>query len=312
MYNDTIKVANKIISDTDLAEIFQKMNDEMKENIEISKQEEIQNEKYEREYQHWTAKNFSGTFKCTFNFYDDTNITVDNYEAFITLFDSRLHEVKDMYVGYHYSYWIQNGTDQKLISQSINMNIYEYKMDIDVNLSSEDKKMDDVYELIKSKILNAPERYDRIIKNKTTISYKVGFALGVIPSIIICTLLVFVPMIRELYGMTYVLYPIATIIFGFMIGTFLFTGSLDRLYSTLVPSKKYAGWDSSSGKSVYIDDIEDYKSKSEIIIGKNINNIKNRKAITELEEKYSKYIPTELLVILVISVLIIVISKILI
>ena len=309
MYNDTIKVANKIISDTDLLEIFQKMNEEIKENIELCKQETIQNEKYTDEYQHWTVKNFDGTFKCTFNFYDDTNITVDNYDASIALFDSRLHEIKNLYVRYHFSYWIKNGFDQKLIGQSISMDIHEYKMNITVNLSSEDQKMNDVYELIKTKILNAPEKYDRIIKDKNLITYKVGFALGAIPSIAICTLLVLVPMIRQLYGMTYVLYPIATIIFGLMIGVFLFTGSLERLYSTLAPSKKYAGFDSTKGKSIYTDDIEDYKSKSEIIIGKNINNIKNRKEIAELEEKYTKFIPTELFIILVLSILVIVIGK---
>ena len=309
MYNDTIKVANKIISDTDLLEIFQKMNEEMKENIEICKQETIQNEKFERAYQHWTVKKFEGTFKCAFNFYDDTNITVDNYDAFISLFDSRLPEVKNMNIRYHYSYWIQDGIDQKLISQSISMDIYEYKMNITVNLSSEDQKMNDIYELIKTKILNAPERYDRIIKDKNLITYKIGFALGAIPSIAICTLLVLVPMIRQLYGMTYILYPIATIVFGLMIGVFIFTGSLERLYSTLVPSKKYAGFDSTKGKSIYTDDIDDYKSKSEIIIGKNINNIKNRKEIVELEEKYSKFIPTELFIILMLSILVIVIGK---
>ena len=48
MYNDTIKVANKIISDKDLEEIFQRMDEELKENIQLCKQEEIQNERYER------------------------------------------------------------------------------------------------------------------------------------------------------------------------------------------------------------------------------------------------------------------------
>ena len=73
MYNDTIKVANKIISDTDLADIFQRMDEEIRENQQICRQETMQNEKYEREYQHWTTKDFEGKFNCTFNFYDDTN-----------------------------------------------------------------------------------------------------------------------------------------------------------------------------------------------------------------------------------------------
>lgn len=309
MYNDTIKVANKIISDSDLADIFQKMNEEILENTRICKQEVMQNEKYETEYQHWTTKNFEGTFKCTVNFYDDTNITFDNYNNFISIFNSRIHEIKEIWVRYHFSYWIQNGRDSKLMSQGISMNIYESKMDIDVNLSSEDKKMDDIYTLIKNKILNAPEKYDRIIKKKSSITNKVSFALGVIPSLVICTLLVFVPTIREVYGMTYVLYPIAVILLGFIIGGTVFVGKLDRLYSTIVPDKKYAGYDSTNYKSIYKDDIDSYVQSSEIIIGKNIDNIKNRREIAEIEKKYSKYIPTEIIVILVLSLIMILVGK---
>lgn len=309
MYNDTIKVANKIISDTDLADIFQRMDEELKENQQICRQETMQNEKYEREYQHWTTKDFDGSFTCTFNFYDDTNVTVDNYPAFITIFNNRLHEVKDMWVRYNCHYWIQNGNDQKMVSQHINMSIYEYKMDIEVNLSSDDKKMDDIYQLIKEKILHAPERYDRVIKKKSSITNKIGFALGMIPSLVICTLLVFVPAIRQIYGMTYVLFPIATIILAFMIGNTVFGGKLDRLYSTIVPEKKYAGYDSTNYKSIYKDDIEKFVETSEIIIGKNIDNIKNRKEIVELEKKYSSYIPKELIALLVLSIVMILVGK---
>ena len=309
MYNDTIKVANKIISDTDLADIFQRMDEELKENQQICRQETMQNEKYEREYQHWTTKNFDGSFTCTFNFYDDTNVTIDNYPAFITIFNNRLHEVKDMWVRYNCHYWIQNGNDQKMVSQHINMSIYEYKMDIEVNLSSDDKKMDDIYQLIKEKILHAPERYDRVIKKKSSITNKIGFALGMIPSLVICTLLVFVPAIRQIYGMTYVLFPIATIILAFMIGNTVFGGKLDRLYSTIVPEKKYAGYDSTNYKSIYKDDIEKFVETSEIIIGKNIDNIKNRKEIVELEKKYSSYIPKELIALLVLSIVMILVGK---
>ena len=309
MYNDTIKVANKIISETDLADIFQRMNDEMKKNEQICAQEKIQNEKYDWDYQHWTTKDFDGEFKCEFNFYDDTTITVDNYNSFITLFNNRLHEVKDMWIRYSYIYWIQNGRDQKMISQHINMNIYEYKMDIEVNLSSDDKKMDDIYQLIKEKILHAPERYDRVIKKKSSITNKIGFALGVIPSLIICMLLVFVPTIRQIYGMTYVLFPVATILLAFVIGNTVVNGKLDSLYSTLVPEKKYDHYDVDSGKSVYKDDIEKYLETSEKIIGKNINNIKNREEIVELEQKYSKYIPAELIALFVLSIIIILVGK---
>lgn len=309
MYNDTLKVANKIITDSDLARIFEKMNEELLENQKICRQETLQNEKYEREYQRWTTKGFEGVFKCTIDFYDDTNITFDNYNNFISIFNNRIHEIKNMYVSYRYSYWIQNGREENLISQSININIYEYKMDIDVNLSSADKKMDDVYQLIKDIILRAPQRYDRIVKKKNSIINKVSFALGVIPSIVICILLCFVPVIRHIYCVSYVLYPIAVVLLGFMVGGTIFSGRLYRLYSTIVPEKKYAGYDSKNYKSIYKDDIDDYVKKSEIIIGKNIDNVKNRKEIEELETKYSKYIPIELMVILGLSLLIVLVGR---
>lgn len=311
MYNDTIKVANKIITDTDLEKIFQKMNDEILENQKICKQETAQNERYENAYQHWTTKSFEGTFNCTINFYDDTNIKFDNYNNFYSIYNSRISEIKNMWVSYHYNYWIQNGNDSQYINQSINMNIYEDRMDIDVNLSSADKKMDDVYQLIKEIILKAPEKYDRIIRKKSSITNKITFALGVIPSIVICTLLVFIPQVRQIYGMTYVLFPIAVVLLGYMLGGTVFGGKLDSLYSSIVPEKKYAGYDSTNYKSIYKDDIDSYTKSSEIIIGKNIDNLRCRKEIADLEEKYSKYIPKEIIAIIVLSLLMILLGKLL-
>ena len=301
MYNDTIKVANKIISESDLMDIFQRMDEDLKKNEQICKQETIQNEKYEREYQHWTTKDFQGNFKCTFNFYDNTNVTVDNFNEFFNLFNNRLHEIKDIWARLSYSYWIQDGRNSKLIGQHINMNIYEYKMDIDVDLSSDDNKLNDIYELIKAKILEAPERYDKVIKRKTSITTKINFAFGMIPSLIICVVLAFVPTIRELYASTYILFPIAAIVFAFMIGFTIYGGKLESLYSTISPEKKYAGYDTNKYKSIYKDDIDKYLDTSEITIGKNIDNIRKRKEIIELERTYSAYIPIELIALLVLG-----------
>ena len=94
-----------------------------------------------------------------------------------------------------------------------------------------------------------------------------------------------------------------------MIGNTVFSGKLDRLYSSIVPEKKYAGYDSKNYKSIYKDDIEKYVETSEIIIGKNIDNIKNRKEIVELEKKYSIYIPKELIALLILSIVMILVGK---
>ena len=92
------------------------------------KQEEIQNEKYEREYQHWSCKYLNDSFNATINFYDDTNVTFDNYNNFISIFNSRISEIKDMYVSCYLSYTIQHGNDSKSVANKIYLHIYENKM----------------------------------------------------------------------------------------------------------------------------------------------------------------------------------------
>lgn len=310
MYGDTIKVANKIITDKDLEEIFFKMYEEMEMCQKQCKTETMQNERYERDYQNWTVKDYSGLFKVDVNFYDDTNISFDNFHNFMSIYNSRLHEIKNFHLRYHANYWRKlQGQQETYISQNINMDVYEEKMNIDVNLNSEDKIMNQIYDVIKQKILSAPEKYDRVIKKKSSITNKVGFAIGAIPAIILLTLLIFVPIIRQIYAMTYVVYPIACLLLSFVIGNTFCGGKLDRLYKNIVPEQKYAGYDSTNYKSIYKDDIDKYVETSEILIGKNIDNLKNRNEIKELEEKYSKYIPTEIIVILVLSLIVVFIGK---
>lgn len=302
MYNDTITVANKIITDKDLLEIFQMMNDDLEENIEIAKKETIENEKYESNYQHWTVKQFSGNYNCTFNFHDDTSIKVDNYSDLLEVFHNRQNEIKSMWILYSYSYWIQDGEKQDYISQRINLAIYENSMNINFDLSSEDEKMNNIYQLIKEKILKAPTRYSRIIRKRRFISNKMYLAFGLIPSLILCTLLLFVPAIKEIFSNFFILYPITVLLFGFLLGSLLLGSKLQGLYSTLIPNQKYERFDMNKNKSIYKDDTNEYLSKGEIIIGKNTKNIKKRKEIIRMEKKYNKYIPVELFILVIISI----------
>lgn len=310
MYGDTIKVANKIITDKDLEDIFFKMFEEMEMCQNQCKTETMQNEKYEIENQNWTVKDYSGTFKVDVNFYDDTCIHFDNFQNFMSIYNIRLHEIKNFYLRCHVSYWRKiQGQQQTLISQYINMDVYEQRMNIEVKLDSEDKIMNPVYDFIKQKILAAPEKYDRVIKKKSSITNKIGFAIGAIPTIILLTLLAFVPFIRQIYAMTYLVYPLVCLSVSFLIGNTFCTGKLNRLYKNIVPEQKYAGFDSTNCKSMYKDDIDKYIETSEILIGKNVENLKNRNEIKELEEKYSKYIPKEIIVILVLSLIVVLIGK---
>ena len=185
------------------------------------------------------------------------------------------------------------------------LNLFEQEI-----LKLNDDKMKDIYQLIKDKIVNAPSKYTRIIKKKTFITSKIQFAAGAIPSLIICALLTISPAIRNVYAQTYILYPIAVILLSLAIGGIAYGGKLSNLYSTIVPEKKYDHFDSSSGKSVYKDDMDKYLSTSEILIGKNADNISKRRQIRKLEKKFNKYIPIELFAIVILTIIMIIIGNI--
>lgn len=303
MYNDTIKVANKIITYESLFEIFSKMHEKLVELRKVYNVEEMQNRMLERSYQKWSFKDNSSRLSFDVNFYDDTNIKFDNYNNFIGIFSNRLHEIKSIHVYFKISYstTLLNGREE-YYHQYINMSIYETKADIDVSLSSEDKKIDDIYELIKNKILTAPEKYDFVIKKKSLITSTVGMAIGFIPALIISTLLLFVPLIRDIFVASYVLYPVCCIMIALFIGLTAGDYQLQKLYENIIPDKKYVGYDSTNYKSIYKDDIDKYIQTSEILIGKNVDNLKYRDEIMQSYNKYKMFIPIEIMIMIVFSV----------
>lgn len=305
MYNDTIKVANKIISYNDLFEIFSKMQEKLVQFKKINDAEEMKNRMLDYKYQNWTFKDNGSKLTFDVNFTDDTSVKFDNYNNFISIFNSRLDEIKYIYVYYSISYTTEReGQRSEYYNQHISMTILENKMDIDVSLSSNDDKINDIYELIKSKVLNAPPKYDKVIQKKSSINTIVSLAIGFIPALIITTLLLFVPTIRQIYAMGYVVYPIASVILAFAIGGTIGSSKLDRWYKSINPEQKYAGYDSTNYKSIYKDDIDSYVKSSEILIGKNANNLDCRKNILNYYEKYKKYIPYEIGAMLLMSVIV--------
>lgn len=311
MYNDTIKAENKIISSDDLTQIFQLMGETLKKYLKVSQLEEIQNRMLDTPYQNYTFKDEGSKMKVTVDFYDNTNITFDNYDNFMGIFYSRIDEIKTMDVYYTLSYTVitpEPNRSRNFYSQSIQMHINENKLDITLNLKSEDPKLDEVYNLIKNKVLSAPEKYDDVIRRKSKITNTVTFGVGLIPGMVIAALLLFVPVVNNIFFKGYVVYPIVAVFIAYIIGSMFSSSKLDKYYNPIMPNKKYAGYDSTNYKSIYKDDIDSFVGTSEILIGKKVNNLENRRMIKIEYEKYKTLIPKELIALLIATVIVIIIG----
>lgn len=311
MYNDTIKAENKIISSQDLTEIFQLMGETLKKYLRISQQEEMQNRMLDIAYQNYTFKDEGSKMKVVVDFYDNTNITFDNYDNFMSIFYSRIEEIKSMDVYYKLNYTVitsEPNRSRNFYMQSINMYINENKLDITLNLKSDEPKLAEIYNLIKNKVLNAPEKYDIVIREKNKITNAVIFGAGLIPGMLITILLLFVPIINDVFFKGYVVYPLISIFLAYIIGGVFSSSSLDKYYDTIIPDKKYAGYDTTKHKRIYKDDIDSFISTSEILIGKKVNNLRNREAIMTEYKKYKSRIPIELIALLTITIIVIIIG----
>ena len=309
MYNDTIKAENKIISNDNLTQIFQTMGETLKKYQKVSAAEEQRNHMLDYAYQSYTFKDEGSKMKVIIDFYDNTNITFDNYDNFASIWYSRIDEIRSLDVYYSLNYNVvtpEPSRSRTYYSQSIQMHISENKLDITLKLDSQDRKLDDLYNLIKNTVLNAPEKYDMVIKKKSSITNTVAFAIGMIPALIITTILLFVPVINNIMLKGYVVYPICCLILAYLIGNMVASSKLDKYYDPIMPEKKYAGY--SDGHAVYKDDVDKFVGTSEILIGKKVNNLFNRNQIKQEYEKYKKFIPKELLALLIATVIVIVIG----
>lgn len=129
-----------------------------------------------------------------------------------------------------------------------------------------------------------------------------------IPGIVITSLLLFIPVVNNIILKGYVVYSIVALILSYMIGSMISSSKLDKYYESIVPSKKYAGYDSTNYKRIYKDDIDSFVDTSEILIGKKFNNLDNRRMIKKVYEKYKGLIPKELIALLIVTVIVIIIG----
>ena len=129
MYNESINTNNKIISTDLLINIFSRMNEIKKSyTFKANKEEQIYNGlsfenqlNMKREY-----NNFVSNFSFTVDFYDSTNVTIDNYERFMAVFNSRLHEIKSIISNFSINYF---DISNRNCSNSISLMIYENSFD---------------------------------------------------------------------------------------------------------------------------------------------------------------------------------------
>ena len=240
----------------------------------------------------------------TFNVYfkDNSKIQFEKFENFISMFQMKLQEIETINVHLELNYWVRNDYSKNLYSQTLNLSIREDDFEYRVNLNNNDDKLKDVFEYINKKVNAAPERYDFTIENKNKIIQSTGFAIGFIPSFILSVLFMFIPMMRDVFKESIILFPLIVISFTYFIGSLIGSSMYSDLYKNIKPKRVYTSYNE---RNLNKYDIDNFVNRSEVLIGKNINNDKCRKEIKEKFEKYKKFIPKEIVALIITTIIII-------
>ena len=308
-------ISNKIITANDLQRIFDEINSCLTKAQQQFDAEATQNHYLPRNSQSWSMQFFHTTLNISITFSDHTERSYDNYRDFIDTFKHRPGSIKriSLLSSIHYTdsrkYNVASGTGGRHVNARLSLFINEDSLSIRYEDAGDSRMLDSAYILIQSIISQAPERYDRTIKSRDFINMKIGFAMTAIPIAVLMALLCIVPTMRSIYAHTYVLYPLATLSITVVVGAFIGANRTERFYRNLLPRQHYERYDHNKHRLVYSDDISDYTKKGEVLIGQNVDNLRNRQSIQALEKKSLIVIPACLVVAAILSIVVIIIGK---
>ena len=262
--------------------------------------------------------NVSAEIKYTIAFHNGQTIKEKDFNWFISnLNNTKIIKEIELYLSIRYfskSDKDNLNSEYNSITASVDfrdagMNLQYSDVIINVNTTNQERESNNIYSTIMNTLEDTEDRYNNTIKHRKIRTQCFTISVGIILSYILYIILrinidKIPPVLAEYLDNKYIL------VFGqwfiaIVFGNVLSYWYMLMLYKPLLPYAKYAGYNSSTHRSVYRDDISDYLEHSEVHFGKYWDAEKRRKRIEDIY-KVTKII---LLVQLVISIILFFVMK---
>ena len=250
----------------------------------------------------WEYENGSTKINYTIAFKDGKNITESDYNWFISSLDNP-SIIKSIIIDLYISYYTKNNnTNINDIYNKINLSLYynENNVTIDIDTTNQEKEAHNVYSELINILENNKERYDKTIKYRGIRTQCFTISIGILLSYILFFILKinennFSPIFKECFNNKYFLI-LGQWIIAIVLGNLLSAWYISLLYKTLLPERKYVGYDYSSNRGKYSDDLEDYINYSEVHFGKYFDANKRREKIEKIYKITSKILIVQLII----------------
>lgn len=303
------KILNKQIPIETVISVANKLEDYKERYEKIFEQEELRNKNLPFGEKNYEYENGRSTIKYTIEFQNGRNITESDYNWFI----GKLNEpraIKRITLDLSISYIGKSqrsdyNNEFNKISVYIDfrdagMNLKYSDASVEIETTNQEKEANNIYSEVMNILEDNEDRYNKTIKHRKIrmqcFTISVGIILSYILFIILKVNIDRIPKVLvEFYNNKYFLILgqwFIAILFGNVISFWY----IMSLYRPLLPESKYAGYNSSTYRSVYKDDVKDYTEHSEIHFGKFWDADKRRNMIEKIYKITSKVVLAQLVI----------------
>ena len=301
------KIVNKIIPIETIIEVANYLEDQKDEYTRLITIDKEKNQNLPYGQQVYKYKGEIPHINYTVRFTDGREVTNPDYNWFINMLNNK-SSIEYIFIHSHISYKSNYKDNEHYEHMRLDswIHFWENHVTISIDGKNTEEQVYKVHSYIKGVIENNEDRYNKTVKNRNLRIQAFSFSIGIILSYILYLILSLnmSTLPSALVGMlnNKLFLVIGQWLVAGLFGNILGYPIIMILYKNIIPKTKYSHYNKSSHKSVYVDNIEDYISNDEVLIGKFANNDKNRMNI----EKIYKITRIIVLVQLIISILLLI------
>ena len=259
--------------------------------------EENRNRDLDWNQRNYTYFNGSVEVKYTIAFKDGTTLTETSFDWFVQ--NLRNAETIDyLYFIFTTTFWTKNNATYNSNSYDdynkihISLDFRENNAEIDVQTTLQENEGRNMYNGLMQIFNKCENRHDKIIKNKGRIIQAYCMSVGIFWSYIVLGLCAFLIMNKpdtipefliEIFDNSLIV-VLGQWLIAFLLGNMFAYKSIYNLYEPIIPNTMYMGYDYTMKAGRYRDDVQDFKSHSEVHIGKYYDAESRR---NKIKSKYS-------------------------
>lgn len=303
------KVVNKQIPIKTIIDVANYFDDYKNRYDNIFEKEKIKNKNLPFGEKNYEYENGNTELRYTVKFRNGKDMTESDYNWFIGQLSQpgAIEEIRlDLRVSYNTKSGKENYNDQ-YNSINVSVDFRDARMDlrysdvyIDVQTTNQENEANNIYSTVMNTLEDNKDRYDKTIKHRKVRIQSLCISVGIILSYILYLVLRINADKLPLDMATYLTNKYV-IVFGqwfvaILLGNIFSYWYILSIYRPLLPDTKYAGYNKSTYKSQYTDDIDEYLEHSEVHFGKYWDAENRRNKIENIYKITSKIVLVQLLI----------------